>query len=156
MTPEKARRLNMLSKQLSENLMSAAFCAKEIDEIAHAELDGDHDANPGANGAGQKRGEPCHMRRPLLDESTLSVIWKDKTLHLGHTRSFWLLARLARRPGQYVTHLDLLRDVWDDADRTTATIKSLVRRLRAKLHQGGMGDLAAAILGHNGHYMLNL
>jgi DNA-binding response OmpR family regulator len=156
MTPQEVRRLNMLNKQLTEYLTSAALCAKAIGEIALAELDDDGRASLAANGSGKKHRELRRRQRPLLDETTLSVIWKDKTLHLGHTRSFWLLAHLARRLGQYVTHLDLLRDVWDNEELATATIRSLVRRLRAKLQQGGMGDLAAAILGHNGRYMLNL
>ena len=60
------------------------------------------------------RGRADPVERPLLDESTLSVIWKGKSLHLGNTLAFRLLERLARCPNQYVTHLDLLRDVWED------------------------------------------
>ena len=156
MTPENASRLDMLSRQLNENLMSAAFCVKEIGEIARSELDGNGHAERGANGAGQRRGEPNPMQRPLLDESTLSAIWKGKPLHLGHTRGFWLLARLAGRPNQYVTHLDLLREVWDDEFKDTTVLRSVVWRLRVKLQEGGMGDLASAIIGHHGRYMLDL
>jgi DNA-binding response OmpR family regulator len=91
-----------------------------------------------------------------MDESTLSVLWNGKSLHLGHTRSFRLLARLSRSPGRYVTHLDLLQDVWDDENKTTATIRSVVRHLRRQLCDGGMTELARLIRGHNGRYILDL
>ena len=79
-------------------------------------------------------------------------------MHLGNTLTFRLLERLARCPNQYVTHLDLIRDVWEDEllDTTTATIRSLVRQLRCKLRGAGWTDLAAAIRGHNGRYVLCL
>ncbi len=146
------RRIVQLSKQLTETLMAAAICAREIQLEARAESDA-HDAqrsrlagNDPSNGAG----------RPLLDQSTLRVLWRGRSLHLGHTRAFWLLERLSRRPSQYVTHLDLLRDVWDDEDAPVATIRSVVRHLRRRLVLGGMEELAAAIRGHNGRYILEL
>jgi DNA-binding response OmpR family regulator len=52
--------------------------------------------------------------------------------------------------------LDLLEEVWDGEDREISTIRSLVRRLRNKLKRGGMDDLADAIQGYNGRYILNL
>ena len=56
---------------------------------------------------------------------------------MGNTLAYRLLKRLARCPNQYVTHLDLLRDVWEDEFTATATIRSLVRQLRLKLRGGG-------------------
>jgi hypothetical protein len=156
MTPDKVRRLDALASQLAEAVMTAAVCAQEIQAVVRTESNSDAHANPGHCNS---ESAPClthHMQRPLLDESTLSVIWKGKTLHLGHTLAFRLLSRLARRPNQYVTHSQLLQDVWDDDDLATATIRSLVRELRRKLRGGGMTDLAAAIRGHNGRYILNL
>jgi DNA-binding response OmpR family regulator len=49
-----------------------------------------------------------------------------------------------------------MRDVWDNEYLATSTIRSFIRRLRLKLRRGGMGDLADAIRGHNGRYILNL
>lgn len=156
MPPEDDRKLNMLCRQLSESLMSAALCAKEISEIARTQTDDDSDGRPGANGNGHRRNGASIQQRPLLDEDTLSVIWKGRTLHLGHTQGFWLLARLARCPNHYVTHLDLLQEIWDDEFADTTLLRAGVQRLRVKLRQGSMGDLADAIAGHNGRYMLNL
>ena len=155
MTPDKVRRLDALASQLSEALMTAAICAQEIHAVVRTLIDSEThiELGRGANGSAHFVHD---KQRPLLDESTLSVIWNDKKLHLGHTLAYRLLARLARRPNQYVTHLDLIRDVWDDDDLATATIRSLVRELRRKLRSGGMTDLAAAIRGHNGRYILDL
>jgi hypothetical protein len=155
MTPEKVRKFSLLARQLTECLMSAALCAKEIGEIARAEIDDDI-GGPGANGNGHRGNGAKPQRRPLLDEATLSVIWRGRTLHLGHTQGFWLLARLARCPNQYITHLDLLQEIWDDEFADTTVLRAGVQRLRVKLRQGGMGDLADAIAGHRGRYMLNL
>jgi hypothetical protein len=156
MTPENVRKFKMLSRQLTESLMSVALCAKEISEIARDEMDDDTACGPGANGNGHRRNGVKTPQRPMLDETTLSVIWRGRSLHLGHTQGFWLLARLARCPNQYVTHLDLLQEIWDDEFADTSLLRAGVQRLRVKLRQGGMGDLADAIAGHHGRYMLNL
>ena len=149
------RRLSLLSRQLSAHLMSAALCAKEISEIADAQADALMGVTPGGDGNGHGRGAKT-QERPLLDEATLCVAWKGRTLHLGHTQGFWLLDRLARCPNRYITHLDLLQEIWDDEFADTALLRAGVQRLRVKLRQGGMGDLADAIAGHRGRYMLNL
>jgi len=156
MTHDKVRRLDALASQLAESLMTAAICAQEIHAIVRTEIDDEMPAELGRCDCGCAHSLTQDKQRPLLDESTLSVIWNGKTLRLGHTLAFRLLARLARRPNQYVTHLDLLRDVWDNDDLATATIRSLVRELRSKLRLGGMTELAAAIRGHNGRYILVL
>jgi hypothetical protein len=153
MDADKAQRLNALAGQLAEALMTAAICAQEIQAAARTEID---EAELGHRPDGLVPRPPNLVERPLLDESTLSVTWKGKALHLGNTLAFRLLERLARCPNQYVTHLDLLRDVWDDELTAAATIRSLVRQLRRKLRGAGWADLAAAIRGHNGHYVLSL
>lgn len=77
-------------------------------------------------------------------------------MHLGHTIAFRFLQRLARCPNQYVDHLTLLHDVWENEELAIATVRSLARNLRRKLSDGGMQELAAAIRGHNGRYILQL
>jgi hypothetical protein len=143
MTADNVRRF----VELSENLTSAAQCARELTAIVLAEA---------ANGSGLRLNPPRSHSQPLMDESTLSVIWSGKTLYLGNTHGYRLLARLAQRVNQYVTHLELLRDIWDDEFADTSLLRSGVQRLRVKLRDGGMGDLACAINGHHGHYMLDL
>lgn len=145
--PQNIERLAHLARQLNETLVTAAYCADELRAVVTIVQQGHRHSNSQLNGK--------HVAgRPLLDESTFSVTWQGKSLRLGHTRSFWLLARLARRPNQYVTHLDLLNDVWDDDEMTTATIRSTICQLRKRLRRNGMTSLAEAIHGHHGHYTL--
>lgn len=154
MTTEPDRRLDVLCRQLTENIMGAALCAQEIASIVREACSGD------GCSCGREHAHPRRDKsvpgRPLLDEATLSVVWNGRLLHLGHTQGFWLLARLARSANQYVTHLDLLQEIWDDEFTDTAVLRAGVRRLRTKLRRGGMGDLADAIVGHHGRYMLSL
>jgi len=156
MSPATARRIALLTNQLAETLMTAALCAEEIRVAVLAEFDGDGPGLVDRPGFGLVPIGSNGHNRPLLDESTMCVVWDGKRVHLGHTVAFRLLARLARRPNQYVTHLDLLEDVWDGEDREVATIRSTVRHLQRKLRAGGMPNLAAAIRGHNGRYILEL
>lgn len=151
MTTDPASRLDVLCRQLTESIMGAALCAKEIATIVRDMHDG---GAPRVNG--QQSGGRSSPGRPLLDEATLSVLWNGKALHLGHTHGFWLLARLSRSANQYVTHLDLIQEIWDNDLTDTAVLRAGVRRLRTKLRRGGMGDLADAIVGHHGRYILDL
>jgi len=156
MTTQKARRLAELTNRLAETLMTAAICAQEIRTEIQSELDANSGAFASRSGnVSVRNGVPCHQR-PVLDQSTLCVIWREKSLHLGHTRPFWVLDRLSRCPNQYVTHTDLLQDVWDDEELADATVRSAVRHLRTKLRDGGMGELAAAIRSHRGRYILSV
>ena len=128
--------------------MTAAICAEEIRSTIRNEFKGRPNEDSGMSGAA------ATARRPILDPSSFSVLWRGRSLHLGHTRPFWILHRLARSPNRYVTHLDLLNDVWDDEDRQIDTIRSSIRNLKCRLRSGGMHDLADAIHGHRGHYAL--
>ncbi len=153
MTTDPATRLDVLCRQLTEHIMGAALCAKELATIVRELHDG---GLVGSGMNGQHRGGRSTPGRPLMDEATLSVVWNGNVLHLGHTQGFWLLARLTRSANQYVTHLDLIQEIWDDDFTDTAVLRAGVRRLRIKLRRGGMGDLADAIVGHHGRYMLDL
>lgn len=150
MNPQNARRLDLLDRQFNDFLMSAALCAKEIIAIVRDDLDGRHENALWPFPTTRSR------KVPLLDDDTLCVFWEGKSIHLGHTLVFRLLQRLARRPRHYVTHLDLAQDVWDKEDLAPATIRSVVRNLRQQLRAGGMPELAIAIRGHNGRYVLDL
>jgi len=143
MTLEKAQRLLQLTHQLAEALMTAAICADEIRSVVHAELDGH-----GTVHRGQDTG--CSVpssisARPLVDDSTLTVSWAGKTCYLGCTVLFRLAERLSRRPNQYITPDQLLRDVWDGDCKSPNTIRSAVRNLRQRLINAEMDDLAVAI-----------
>lgn len=91
-----------------------------------------------------------------IDRETLAVRWNGRSCYLGFTMAFRLLERLARRPNFYVTHDQLLQDIWG-GPRSKSAIRSAVNDLRSRLASAGMGDLANAIDGSNaGRYGLIL
>lgn len=155
MTTLKFQYLAKLTRQLAEILRTAAICAEEIRFEINTEF---NHTQPIAVRPDKTKSPDSHRfsQRPILDQSTLCVTWKDKSVHLGYTRVFRLLDRLSRCPNQYVTHLELLQDVWDDENLSDATIRSVVRHLRSRLRSEGMEELAARIRGHNGRYILKL
>jgi DNA-binding response OmpR family regulator len=92
----------------------------------------------------------------LIDGGLLSVNFGGRTCFLGNTYPFKFIACLAQRPNIYVTHEDLLSEVWDGI-RSHSTVRSVVKVLRKKLRQAGMAPLAEAIDGTvSGHYALKL
>ena len=152
MTPQYLRRLSALSGQLADNLMAAVLCAEEIRGVVREHVD-DESAPRSFHAGSALTGRP---ERPVLNESTKRVDWKGKSAHLGHTLYFQILERIARRPNQYVTHQDLMRDVWENEELGVSTLRSVVRHLRQKLRDEDMHELARAIRGHNGRYILDL
>lgn len=80
----------------------------------------------------------------------------ERLMLLGYTVLCKLVDRLSRRPNQFVTFDQHLRDVWDGGFRSPDTIRSAVRNLRQRLSDAGMNELAAAIRGRAGRYGLIL
>jgi hypothetical protein len=78
MTAEKVQRLVVLTTQLAETLLTAAICANEIRVIVRAELDGQV-----VRGRGRPPDErPRDSPRPLVDDSTFSVLWAGRVCSL--------------------------------------------------------------------------
>lgn len=142
MTRELQQRLVDLATQLSETLMTAAIFTGEIRTILQSELDNPATVRPSRSREATLR-DGLH-RRPLVDNSTLSVFWQGKTCLLRNTILFRLAARLTRQPNQYITAGQLLSDVWEGGVKSPDTIRSAVRHLRQRLNRAGMDDLAAA------------
>jgi DNA-binding response OmpR family regulator len=95
-------------------------------------------------------------RRFVVDQSSLSVKYRGRSCFLGNTLTFRFIARLAERPNAYVSHDELLVDVWE-GNRSDAAIRSVVKMLRRKLRSAGLVELANAIDGSaSGHYSLKL
>lgn len=148
MTSEKAKRLSQLTNQLAENLMTAAICAEEIRAAIHAEGDGDHAVRQGYTADGRFLNPASFPHRPLVDTSSLLVLWAGKTCHLGYTISFRLAERLFRRPNHYITMDQLLRDVWEGGLRSPDTRRCL--RVPSSI-DGGDAEAAQDVLYVEGH-----
>ena len=152
MTADKLQQLAALTTRLAESLMTAAICANEIRVMVRADLE-----SPTARGRTRPPDlRPGHPRRPLVDASSLSVLWAGKTCPLRHTILFRLAECLARHPDQYIAADQLVRNVWDDGVKSPDTIRSAIRRLRQRFTDAGMDDLAVAIRGTGGRYGLIL
>ena len=94
-------------------------------------------------------------RSLLIDAAQRTVHYRGRTCFLRGRLPFRLLTRLARRPNTFVSHDDLLDDVWEGAVRSDDAVRSAVKALRQKLRQAGLDDLADAIDGTlPGHYAL--
>jgi DNA-binding response OmpR family regulator len=92
----------------------------------------------------------------IIDEATFSVRWSGCTCRLGNTVAFRLLARLARRPNQFLSYERLRAGIWDDCE-SDAAVQSAVKVLRRKLNAAGMPTLAAVLDGSvSRHYALLL
>ena len=93
---------------------------------------------------------------PIADQTTFTVVWRGRSCFLGNTLLFRLFARLLRSRNRFVSHVDLLDDVWD-GPREGSVIRGVAKRLRDQLAKDGMADLAQAIDGTtSGHYGLML
>jgi len=81
-----------------------------------------------------------------VDAVRLMVTFRGRRCFLGNTLAFRFLARLARHPNAYVSHKDLLEDVWE-GPRSESSIRSVVKTLRRKLRDADLAELANAIDG---------
>lgn len=156
MTPDRRESLRLALSTLAESYAATLRLMEETyallaDELALDPLDflARHLPHPGS--------PPAGADRLVLDDARLTVTFRGRTCRLGNTLPFRLLTRLARRPGCYVTHDDLLADVWDGGRRSDSVVRGTVKVLRQKLRDAGMADLADAIDGSApGRYALRL
>ena len=99
-------------------------------------------------------GAPDGQSPLQIDRSSLTVQWNGHSCFLGYTNAFRLIERLARRPNHYVSHAQLLADVWG-GPRSRSAIWSAIADLKIRLAGAGLAELASAIDGSNpGHYGL--
>jgi DNA-binding response OmpR family regulator len=154
MDAKKKRQIQAALKKLAESHASSMVFLEETLSFICAELDLDRIAPlPGSSASEQIRAK---SNQRLLDRQLLSVVYAGKRCFLGNTLPFKLLERLARCPNQYVSNEQLLDDVWDRLV-TRMAIRSVVKVLRSRLREAGLGRVADAIDGHvTGHYALML
>ena len=98
-----------------------------------------------SNLMGKADDEPALFDRPIVDMVAMTVTWRGGRCPLGYTRLLDLMERLVRNPRRWIPYDRLLREVWGDEMLGENTIKVAVTRLKAKLIEYGMADLAQNI-----------
>ena len=139
-------RLNAMTQRCTDGLVEALRTWDDLG-VAGSTL---------INLLGSHLDDPAELfAKPIVDPAAMTVTWHGRTCKLGHSITFRLLDRLARRPGQYLTLDRLVRDVWDGQNVSDEAIRSAVRHLKLRLKRGGMKGLAAAIRCERRHYYLD-
>jgi DNA-binding response OmpR family regulator len=155
MIPASLQTIDLAFEQVHDIFLTAVARSRQLQAMTRAEIA--KLIGPSSRGNGKLSSATSVIdRRPLLDNSTFRVTWKSQSLHIGDTRGYWLLDRLARRPNHYVACVDLIHEVWKDDDIVFATVRSTVRNLRNTLRNGGMAGLADAIRGQRERYILTV
>ena len=155
MDADTTRRLNALAGKLAEALMTADFCAREIQATVRTEVD-EADLGHRPGGFVPRPPNPGYHPHPLIDQSRFTVTLGGRTCRLGNTIPFRFLARLVKSPGRYVSHEQLIDDVWDGQGSDDA-LRSVAKHLRRRLREAGLDDLAGAINGLTpGYFVLRL
>lgn len=146
MIPQDARRMVVLRQRVVRVRMISTAVFDEVQEIL--ERNAGSSIGPGTlpNLLGSDTANPISLlSRPIVDSAAMTVTWHGRSCHLQNKVLFNLMDRLARRPGQFVHYDRLLRDAWDGQIRTDEAIRNAVHRLKVRLRQADMVDLAAAI-----------
>src|SRR5437763_52363 len=100
------RALHLLS-QVAEAHTTAAIAVAELRALLFEQSS---KLNPNSHQSMHAK-ERC-ATRPIVDQSTFRVAWNGHSCRLGNRLSLKLLDRLCRRPDQYVSHEQLLNEVW--------------------------------------------
>jgi DNA-binding response OmpR family regulator len=100
--------------------------------------------------------QPADHAAPIFDSGRFSVSFRGHTCCLGNTIPFRFLARLAEEPNRCVSHTNLIDQLWAGVCSDDA-LRSVVKHLRRRLREAGLGVLADAIDGSTrGHFVLRL
>ena len=134
-------------QSLATDLRQLAVQAEALIEILETETkDGDEHRRECGRNSPQR----------LLERTTFTVHWGKKSCFLGYTLPYRVMDYLARHANHYVSHEQLLDEVWG-GQRSSSAVRSVVALLRTRLTRAGLGKLALAIDGTNsGHYALLL
>lgn len=83
---------------------------------------------------------------PLVNTVAMTVTWRGSRCSLGYTRLLDLIDRLVKSPRRWISYDRLVAEVWKDNVLDDGVVKVAMSRLRAKLTECGMGELAARLL----------
>ncbi len=143
-----AARLLKSAKSLRSSLLVVITQVDDLCDLIEKAVPTPHEAPPVEAGSSG--------RQLRVERSSYSVSWGPCRCVLGPTMAFHIMQRLARQPNEYINLDRLLDDLWT-GPRSYSTVRSTICRLKAKLRDSGMADLAGVIDGTmHGHYGLLL
>lgn len=96
---------------------------------------------------------PCGL---VVNDAYFRAEWRGLRCPLGNTDGFRFLRLLAAASGQPVSFTEIADHCLGDAFAPSANVRSLKRRVVAKLRASGMHMLAEAITAVKEHYRLAL
>ena len=101
---------------------------------------------------------PKHVKHPRfkIDREAKGVWWGDRRCYLGDTANFRCLAALAETPNMPVENSALLEAIGPSFIRVVDDVRTAIYRLKKRLRQSGMADLAERIENGRGAYKLRL
>jgi len=94
---------------------------------------------------GRSDASPADPEAPHIDWRACAVEFQGRRCPLRGL-SLKLFARVARRPGRFVSRETLIEDVWQGRAVSDDAVRQAIRRLRQQLRDGGLADLAEAIV----------
>lgn len=94
------------------------------------------------------------MNNINLDSTAYTLWWNSRRLFLGDTANFRCLSALLAVPGRPVEHHQMLAAAELGSATHANDVRVLIYRLKKKLKDQGMGDLAAMIRNVRGGYTL--
>jgi hypothetical protein len=134
-----------------------AACATELHDTLEQWDELDDAGGALANLLGTQLDDPADLYvKPIMDSAAMTVTWHGRTCRLGPSILFRLMAGLARRPGDYIAVDRLRHDVWQGNHVSDEAMRAAVKRLKGRLVEAGMGELAAGIRSDMRHYGLHL
>jgi DNA-binding response OmpR family regulator len=150
------RRAITLLKRLARILRLAAKCAAELQEVLIDWGEFNDVGGALANLLGTQLDDPAELYdKPIMNDGPRTITWQGRTCRLGPLVLFRLMARLAQHPGEVVPFDRLKTEAWRCRVSPDA-IRAGVCRLRRRLTNAGMGDLAEAIRSERKSYYLDL
>lgn len=74
----------------------------------------------------------------IIDPGTFTVTYKGKPCYLGNTMAFWLIERLGRARGVFLTIRELIQDVWKGKAVSDGAVQHQVSNLRTAFRAAGI------------------
>jgi hypothetical protein len=90
---------------------------------------------------------PSSSNKLVVDRSTFTVTYKDKSCFLGNKRAFWLLERCQHARGTFLSIKTLIDDVWKGKEVSDEAVQRQISTLRTTLKTAGIDGIDFEVQG---------